>query len=131
MTEVQPVTQVQHSFQAFFWKHMDMIYTAWDNGQHNIALQRALRLIDFLPNELYEKLKEQQTEALKELEAAYRATASTFHATQLAKTHSANTVASRYLRQIVRNIINVTDQRGYLEQKPMRPRFQTKKKLKV
>ena len=110
------VRAVQFNFVNFLWKNLDRINDALDVGDYILALQRALRLITFLPSDIKEHFREK----IEKIESDIRrivglANNGDVYLDVVGKHRSLQAYARRTVMGFVDELMTVLDDRGYLE----------------
>ena len=128
---LEPAQEIQHSFQSFLWKHLDLIDTALDNEQYGLAASRACRLILFMPLDVKKQMEKDRAIIIRELTQASSVGGASFHIKHLNRSKNVSSVALHYLPDFIDKLTALLDAKGYLEQKPMSPRHRDKTTLRV
>ncbi len=108
-------SRFQPTYSGFLIDKLNKIYEAWDQGQQEIALARALRLCVFLPQELKKKLDPKKEKITAAINAIYKINDATWFSTRLARNKAARRVANLYLEPFVDEMVDWLDKRGFLE----------------
>jgi len=113
----------------FLFKQIDRIYDAWDEGDYEHALSRALRLIVGLPTDIKEALWDEKQEITKELNQAYSSQGVDFFTTHLVRNREGKRVSMMRLGPLMDKMIRLLDEKKWLERGALKPRYETKTRL--
>lgn len=109
------VKDVMPTYRGFLAGRLVEIWSAWDEGDLELSLRRACRLVTFLPRALKKQLREDRDKITKEMNSVYGLTGVDFYTTHLTRNRQVNRVAMLYLEPFADKILNLLDERGYLE----------------
>lgn len=124
-------TQLEKPYTFFLFKSLTGIYEAWDEGNPEQSLKRALRLVVFLPTDIKKALWNKKIEIHKEFASARRLQGSSWFSSQKARNTASLQIAIRHLEPFVDEMVKLLDDKGWLEKGALRPRFDKTRKLKV
>ena len=117
MSEEQP-KKAEKKFSNFLWSRIDMIDKARDKGDHLLALQRTIRLIDYLPTPVKEKFKPKAKNMREELRRKVKAVKEVDdYLTLMRRSSYAQRMASVFVEELVDELMTELYDRGYLEKK--------------
>ena len=111
---IKKVKDVMPTYRAFLAGRLLEIWAAWDNGNLEQSLRRALRLVTFLPRELKKELRKDEERITKALNAAYRVQGVDWYTRQQNRNREARRVASLYLEPFVDKMTDLLDEGDYL-----------------
>jgi len=112
---IEEVKAVMRPYVAFLMDKVNKIYDAWDEGNLELALSRACRLVTFLPRGLKKELRSDEETITKWMNGAYGLETGIWYTTQLTQNRRALQIAQVFLKPFVDKMIDLLDQRGYLE----------------
>ena len=104
------------TYNSFLIDKINRIYDSWDEGNPEMALMRALRLVVFLPRELKAKLEGKQAEIMKDLKVAYAKEDVDWFTTQRTRNRVAKQISILHLEPFIDEMTTWLDQRGYFEE---------------
>ena len=117
--EPETVRKIQYNFNNFLWKCLDKIETAMDEGDYILAMERAVRLVNYLPAQIKKEfrpkaqtLRKRVIEKTKEIEGVDDYT------TRMRRLDFMQRLASRLVPEFINDLLIALDERGYLEVKP-------------
>jgi len=123
------VKDIMPNYSSFLIRRLEEIWQAWDNGNLEESLRRALRLVVFLPKKLKKKLGEEKKTITKDLNAAYRVQGVDWYTRQQNRNREARRVAMLFLEPFVNEMTDWLDERGYFERASRRLQASDFKKL--
>lgn len=124
-------TVPEKPFIAFLFKALYGIYDAWDEGNLRKALSRATRLVVFLPTDIKKKLWPERQKIVSAVNQAYRRNSVDWFTSQGLRNTTADRVAQLYLEPFVNRIVDLLDDKDWLEKGALGPRYRPKIKLKA
>lgn len=107
------------------------ILEAWDAGDLEEALARAIRTVYILTRDMKAKLALDVEAITEEMNATYEIQSFDFYTTQLRQNKAARRVARKWLGPFVSKLTDLCDEKGYFEQKPPTPRAKGGGRLKI
>lgn len=113
--EAEELKAVMRPYIAFLMDKVNKIYDAWDEGDLELALSRACRLVTFLPRAIKEQLRGDEKTITKYMNAAYGLETGIWYTTQLIQNRRTRQIAQLFLEPFVDKMIDLLDERGYLE----------------
>jgi hypothetical protein len=112
----EKIKDLQYSFSGFLWKNLDKIQEAWlDQNDPLTALYRATSLTHYLPIPIKKELEPYVKQIQKDVNDSFSVNSTDFHTTQLTRNRAAMFKAQKYLPLFMNRMLNLLDQRGYLE----------------
>jgi len=124
-------TYLEKPYTVFLFKGIMDIYEAWDEGNVEFALRRALRLVVFLPTDIKKALWPDKEKIEKDLAQAYKTQGVDWYTRQQNRNRAARRVAWYHIEPFVDEMVRLLDEKGWLERGALRPRYPGSKKLKV
>jgi len=110
------VRAVQFNFVNFLWKNLDRINDALDVGDYILALQRALRLVKFLPLDIKEHFREKIEGIESDVRRILsRAGNGDVYLDVVGKHRCLQGYARKAVMEFIDELMSVLDDRGYLE----------------
>jgi len=110
---------------------LNLILEAWDAGDLEEALARAIRTAYILTRDMKVNLFPDIEAITKEMNATYNVQSYDFYSTQLAQNKAARRVAQKWLPQFVDKLTNLCDDKGYFEKLGIQPKYKKEGKLGV
>jgi len=107
--------QIMPTYSGFLIDKLNKISEAWDEGDMELALRRAMRLVYFLPTDLKKVLLPKVSVIRKQMNHAYALHGSDFFTTQIIRNRAARQITLRELPPFIDQVVELLDQRGYLE----------------
>jgi hypothetical protein len=118
MTKIIPIKLVTAPYVAFLFDKINKVYDAWDTGDTELALKRALRIVLFLPRSLKTQLEGDYKYIKKEMQTAYdHSQSNDFFDQQLRQGKAAREKARQLLEPFVDKLIDAIDEAGLIEHK--------------
>lgn len=130
-TEELSQSYLERPYTVFLFKALGSIYEKWVGNNPEGALTEALKLVVTLPTNVKEKLTEEKKRIEIAIANAYRRHGSDYYTRQQNRNREAKRVAHRELEPFMDKMTRLLDQKGWLERGAIKPRFQTKRKLKA
>lgn len=117
MTELvgKEVKAVMPTYISFLMGRLIEIWQAWDNGELVTALQKACRLVTFLPTDLKKKLMDDVKIIKAEMRKANQVEGCDYYTGLIVKNKKSMQTAYKYLDPFVDELVQLLDSRGYLE----------------
>lgn len=109
--------EITPTYSSFLITHLHKISTAWDDGDPYLALARTIRLVYFLPTDFKKLLFPKMDVIQKELNKASRISGYDFFTNQQMRNRALNGIARRRLPTFLDKVVELLDERGYLEKK--------------
>jgi len=107
---------LQFNFSNFLWRSLASIHAAEDEGDYMTALMRALSLVKFLPAKIKNELRDDVLRIESELRRVSRCNIRGHHYTRmLVRNRLLQNKAYRFYDAFVSKMIELLDERGYLE----------------
>lgn len=103
---------------GFLVDKLNKIYEAWDSGDEELALSRAIKLSFFLVDQLKEKLKPLVQQILKEMSEATKKEGVSFLTEESMRSRKAKLVAAVWLPVFLDKLTSLFDERDYFEIHP-------------
>ncbi len=127
MSDELTEAELQRGYGGFLIVALTRIYEAWNEGDVQAALRRALRLALFLPKELKDKIAEDVRTISKDMTSAMNLQGSDFYTTELRRNKRTDQVAQYHLAPFVDKLTDLLDERGYLERPGVKPKYPKEK----
>ena len=124
-------TELERPYTFFLFKKLTDVYDAWDMDELVVSLERACRLVVFLPNDVKEALWVEREAIKKAMAKALSITKVDLFSSALARQNEARNVAFNHLEPFVDKMVRLLDEKGWLERGALRPRFPASRKLSV
>jgi len=124
-------TYLEKPYTVFLFKGIMDIYEAWDEGNVEFALRRALRLVVFLPSDIKKALWDDKKRIEKDLGQAYKTAGVDWYTRQQNRNRAARRVAGYYIEPFVDEMVQLLDEKGWLERGALRPRAKGHGKLSI
>ena len=131
MSDELAKSYLEKPYTVFLFKSIMGIHDAWDQGNVEFSLRRALRLVVFLPNDIKKALWDDKKKIEKDLKQAYRTQGVDWYTRQQNRNRQARRVASFYIEPFFDKMIRLLDQKGWLERGALRPRAKGHGKLSI
>jgi len=100
---------------GFLIDKLNKIYDAWDRGEEELALRRAVMLRYFLVKELKDALKEDAEQITLEMNEAYEKEGASFLAEEAVRSRRTRAVAKKWLPVFVDKLTTLFDEKDYFE----------------
>ena len=109
------VKAVMPTYISFLMGRLIEIWQAWDGNDPEFALRKAIRLVLFLPKDLKKKMEDEANSITKEINQAYNVGGVDWYTRQQNRNRAARSIAVQRLPSFLDKMVELLDERGYLE----------------
>jgi len=111
----QEVRGLISPYVGFLVDKLNKIYEAWDEGDEELALSRAVKLGYFLVEQLKDKLKPDMNKIIEEMNGATQKEGVGFLTEEATRSDRARQVARKWLPIFLDKLTSLFDERDYFE----------------
>ena len=111
----QEVRGLISPYVGFLVDKLNKIYEAWDEGDEELALSRAVKLGYFLVDQLKDKLKPDMNKIIEEMNGATQKEGVGFLTEEATRSDRARQVARKWLPIFLDKLTSLFDERDYFE----------------